>query len=157
MFRNPTNTRTIQTPSHLGLFEKVNNSKTNNQMTDYRDSMQSACDRKQLNNAFFHTSNVDVVKRTLQQSLKHTYNITDILDHSTIINLMTHFYLKFDNQPTTIQQLNSYIFAHGPKKLYNDITSNKQYLHDRNNVPMFTNPQVMSNKIEKQLPQFNFI
>ena len=69
----------IQTPSHLGLFEKDINIKPLN----IREAMATNLDRKQLTNAFFSSGNQSM----LRNNIKSKVNITSLHDeeHMNVI------------------------------------------------------------------------
>jgi len=164
----------IQTPSHLGLFEKDTNIRPSN----IRDSIATNHNRKLLTQQFFSKSN----QKKLKDIIKTHVTITSIHDEEHINIIISNIFMdNASNQNITIslEQLNNLVLTIGINKIKHSLQSQKQFINDRNNIGGFLdnqhttftsltgnktttssflqNPIVSSNKIDRQLPRSNFI
>ena len=143
----------IQTPSHLGLFEKDTNIKPLN----IREAMATNSDRKKLTEAFFSNANQTLLKNNIKKQIK----ISSLHDEEHVNVVISNIFMNNTNNHNisyTIQEINNIVLTNGIEQIKASLSSQQQFLIDRNKIGGFLqNPVVTSNKIERQLPRSNFI
>tara|TARA_Y100000389_G_scaffold22580_1_gene19308 strand:+ start:298 stop:756 length:459 start_codon:yes stop_codon:yes gene_type:complete len=143
----------IQTPSHLGLFEKDTNIKPLN----IREAMATNRDRKQLTEDFFSNSNQSKlkgqIKRNVQIGSLHDEEHMNVVISNIFMNSTQNHNMSF-----TVKELNDIVLTKGIEQIKSSLSSQQQFLFDRNNIgASLQNPVITSNKIDRQLPRSNFI
>ena len=143
----------IQTPSHLGLFEKD----TNIRPANIRESMTTNVNRKELTTRFFSKNNQTMLKNEIK---KHVA-VKTVHDEEHVNMVISNIFMNCTNNHNityTLEELNKKIIETGVPQIRAVLESQKKFLHDRNNISfILENPVVTSNKIDKQLPRSNFI
>ena len=143
----------IQTPSHLGLFEKDTNIKPLN----IREAMATNRDRKQLTEEFFSYNNQSFLKGKIKKQI----NLSSLHDEEHMNVVISNIFMNNTNNHNisfTIQEINRVVLTQGIEQIKSSLSSQKQFLIDRNNIGgALQNPVVTSNKIDRQLPRSNFI
>lgn len=143
----------IQTPSHLGLFEK----NTDIRPLNIREAMATNRDRKQLTESFFSNSNQTMLKEKIKQrvgnlSLHDEEHVNVVISNIFMNNTNNH------NDSINVKGLNDIVLSKGIEQIQSSLSSQQQFLFDRNNIgACLQNPVVTSNKIDRQLPRSNFI
>lgn len=143
----------IQTPSHLGLFEKDINIKPLN----IREAMATNIDRKQLTDAFFSNGNQSMLKRQIKSKVK----LTSLHDEEHMNVVISNIFMNKTNNHNiscTVQEINNIVLTAGIERIKASLSEQQQFLFDRNNIgASLQNPVMTSCKIERQLPRSNFI
>jgi hypothetical protein len=71
------NSKIVQTPSHLSLFDK--NPYSNNSI-DYREGMFNTCERNKLEKMYFNIKNIKYLMNEISSKVDNKYNLnSDIL------------------------------------------------------------------------------
>lgn len=152
------NRNIIQTPSHLKLFEKV---KHDNKVHDYRDSMKRSCEQTNFVKVFFSEQNIKNLESEMNSMMQTKYNYK-IKERSRNLVLMVMTNIYNENMALNIEmdlaKLNDKVKKEGLNSYYQAMVGQEKFLQDRNNIHgWMSNPEMTSNKIEKQLPKMSFM
>ena len=149
------NSKIVQTPSHLHLFERVKNQSN---VEDCRDSMGKAYKRSALVKGFFSQGNKSMLESKIRNIFLSSYKYRLTEPISELLNMtMTNIYVN-NNDLLELDELNSIVLSNGSKTMYKSLQSHNQYLKDKNSTYTLMNrPTMTSNKIEKQLPRMSYL
>ena len=114
-------------------------------------------DRKQLTEDFFSNAN----QSKLKGQIKRKVQINSLHDEEHMNVVISNIFMnntKNHNISFTVQELNNIVLTKGIEQIKSSLSSQQQFLFDRNNIgASLQNPVITSNKIDRQLPRSNFI
>lgn len=144
-----------QTPSHLGLFEKVT---VHENVTNIRDGLKEAGNYTTISNQFYKKENIERIISEIKTHFLQVHNYNVIPKHEKLVKIVVNnVFIKTYGLEENIRKMNMLVVKKSIAEIHENIVGHEKYMKDKNSIQIMDRGVLTSNKIEKQLPKYNLM